>query len=257
MEKLSAEDYIIVITVSTFLILLTGIATVIYISISKRKEMNLIYKNIKQQQEFDAVILQTQMEIQEQTLKIISEEIHDNLGQMLSTSKLILSGIQINNPIDEAKIQSVQGYIGDVIVDLKNLSRSLNTDAIKQVGLIKAIEVQLEHLNKTDIKNHLSVTGNQEKLPAKTELVLFRMVQECLNNAIKHAKASNIYLEVCFYDEFITLKISDDGIGFTTDPLPSEGLGLRNMQNRVKVINGILNITSNNKGSTILITVHK
>lgn len=240
---------ILIFCVTVFLIL-------IFSHIYKRKQKH-ITETVELKNKFDATLLQTQIEIQEQTLKTISQEIHDNIGQILSLTKLTLSQVDVVKENNIEKLNTSKTLLNKAIIDLKDLSNSLNTDSIEAMGLLKAIEYEIELINKTGIIAELIVTGTIEKLNPKTELILFRMVQECLNNAIKHAKAKNIIIDAVYNNNSFELAIKDNGVGFDINKINSKGLGLKNMQTRVKVINATLHLSSSIDGTQILITIPK
>jgi two-component system, NarL family, sensor kinase len=239
----------------TSLFLLLGLFVLIFFWAYK-KNQNLKEKQIEK---LNKEILKTQLEIQEQTLKNISQEIHDNVGQVLSLAKLNL------NTMDIAKTEQLQGKIDNTlsqvskaINDLRDLSKSFNTDNITAIGLVRAIENELEMIKKTDfLKTEFENTGLRKKLEPQKELILFRIVQEALHNIIKHAVAKTVKVSVAYTEKELELQIEDDGHGFDLSPLNQEGetgfgLGLRNMQNRAKLIGAEFSMSSNTGEGTLV-----
>jgi two-component system, NarL family, sensor kinase len=196
-------------------------------------------------------LLRTQLEIQEQTLKNISQEIHDNIGQVLSLAKLNLNRMDPSKPNDlEEKIKDSKNLVGKAIQDLRDLSKTLNTDNIESIGLLKAIGYELDMIGKTGShQTDLKTKGNIIRLDAQKELILFRIVQEVLNNILKHADAGNISVQANYESRQLELVIDDDGNGFDLNPLndpdnQAAGLGIRNMHNRAKMIGADFSISS-------------
>jgi signal transduction histidine kinase len=257
METTSNNNFYSVLVLTSVLLLILGVATVIYIGIFKRKEMSLVDQNVQQKLAFEAEMLLTQIEIQEQTLKTISQEIHDNIGQVLILTRLNLSSITTDNEVLNEKINSSKQLLSKAIIDLKDISNSLNTDSIEAIGLLKAVTNEIEFINKNNIQATLTVGGNAVKLDPKKELILFRMVQECLTNAIKHSQAKKIEVLANYSNDFFELIIKDNGIGFNTEKVYSHGLGLKNMQNRIKFIEAKLSINSSYNGTEIKISIPK
>ena len=210
------------------------------------------------QTQFQQELLITQIEIQEQTLKTISEEIHDNVGQVLSLAKLNLN--TLDNAGDK-KIQDTKNLVAKAINDLRNLSRSIHGDRIAELGLKQSLEDELNILqNSGQFTTHLIVTGNAYKLPPQKEMVLFRIVQEALNNAVKYSKAKNITVQMDFGETQFCIAVLDDGDGFDMATLPATktGIGLTSMKNRAALIGGEYNLqTSSNNGTAISITLAK
>lgn len=212
----------------------------------------IIYKSEKQelQYKFQQTLLKSQLEIQEQTLKNISQEIHDNVGQVLTLAKLNLATTSVAEKAANEKIKTSQQLIGKAIQDLRDLSRSLNTDYVEEMGLIRSIEYELELLQKTgSIETEFSIDGKPLRLDKQKELILFRIVQEAIHNIIKHAEAKKISASIYFNHETVNILVKDNGIGFDLSPLNRSdnqtfGLGLRNMNNRATLIGAKFSITS-------------
>ena len=200
------------------------------------------------QTQFSQALLQTQLEIQEQTLKTISEEIHDNVGQVLSLAKLNLNTLEYNT---EQKLEDTKQLISKAINDLRDLSRSMHGDRIAELGLQQSLTDELQILqNSGEFETHLKTAGENYKLPPQKEMVIFRIVQEALNNAIKHAKAKNISLLLNYQPEVFVLTVQDDGIGFDSDKVQNKGIGLKSMQNRVQLIGGTCTLQSTPSNGT-------
>ncbi|MEO6541648.1 MAG: sensor histidine kinase, partial [Ferruginibacter sp.] len=191
---------------------------------------------------------------QEQTLKTISEEIHDNVGQVLSLAKLNLNTFE-SNP--EKKLIDTKHLISKAINDLRDLSRSMHGDRIAELGLHQSLvdELQILQNSGSEFETHFKISGEKYKLPQQHEMVLFRIVQEALNNAIKHAKAKNINLHLFYTPESFTLTVRDDGKGFDASVTQNKkGIGLKSMQNRARLIGATCIFQSSfNNGTSITI----
>ena len=142
--------------------------------LEKQNAMLLQEQSLKN--EYEETLLRTQLEIQEQTLKTISEEIHDNIGQALSLAKLKLNTLKYDQPdLLVEKINDSRDLVSKAIRDLRDLSRSLNTDSIASMGLVRAIEQELEIFRKTGFQTTLYTEGEIKKMPPQQELILFRI----------------------------------------------------------------------------------
>lgn len=232
------------------LLLLVAIFIPILI-IRHRQRQSDSNKSIEQlQSKFQQELLQAQLEIQEQTLKNISQEIHDNIGQVLSLTKLNLNRIDVDKTEDlKEKIKDSKDLVSKAIHDLRDLSKSLNTDNIAAMGLLRTIGYELEMIRKTGFQTLLEVTGNEIKMEPQKELILFRIVQETLNNIIKHAEAKTITVIMAYHPDKLELQVKDDGRGVDLSPLNEKaegdfGLGIRNMHNRAKLIGADFNMSS-------------
>lgn len=235
------------------------------IIISVVRYNNRLSKHLQETQllqtQFSQTLLQTQLEIQEQTLKNISQEIHDNIGQVLSLAKLNINTMSgASTEVLEEKISTSKELISKAIQDLRDLSRSLNTDYIIEVGLLRAVEYEMELMNKAGVcTTQLTTHGSSYRLDANKELIIFRIVQEVFHNIIKHAHAKHITTSVHFTPTIFEMVITDDGIGFDASTITHQtgkGLGLSNMHNRATLIGGQFHLTSTlQQGTTVVIAL--
>ena len=241
-RNISLAISIIAVVLAAFIVLLAYLFT-------NRKNKLISEKKLMQTQ-FQQSLLQTQLEIQEQTLKNISEEIHDNVGQVLSLAKLNLFTFENTS---EPKLQDTKNLVSKAINDLRNLSRSMHGDIIAQLGLQQSIANELAIIKNTrQFITKLNFSGKAYKLDPQKEMVLFRIVQEALNNSIKYSKAKNISVGLNYESTCFLLTITDDGTGF--DTLNTTGIGLKSMQNRSALIGAVFSLDSQpGTGTTISI----
>ncbi|MGF2411976.1 sensor histidine kinase [Ferruginibacter sp.] len=199
--------------------------------------------------QFEQELLQTQLEIQEQTLKTISQEIHDNIGQVLSLAKLNLNTLPNTN---EPKIQETKNLVSKAINDLRNLSHSLHGDIIAELGLQESIANELKIIEGTRaFETELQISGAPFKLDPQKEMVLFRIVQEALNNCIKYSGTKKITIQMQYLPQLFILQVQDEGKGF--DATKNIGIGLKSMLNRAQLIGGIFNLQSTEGKGTLII----
>jgi two-component system NarL family sensor kinase len=256
-----------IIILGTIVFLILGVFIVSFIFLYRYRKNKMLFEKEQMEINFQQELLRTQLEIQEQTLKNISQEIHDNIGQLLSLAKLNLATTDIEQKeMVQQKIHDSHHLISKAIQDLRDLSRSLNTDYVSEMGLLRSIEYEVEMIQKTGIiKTELEVTGQVYKLNPQKELILFRIVQETLNNIIKHSKANVISICIIYNPAYINLKITDNGHGFDLQPLNNPdsyqetfGLGIRNMHNRAKLIGADFRVNSIiGKGTEVIIQSFK
>jgi signal transduction histidine kinase len=256
MDQIISKEVTLIVLICIFL-LIVGVGIVILILIYQKKQLQYLRDKEQLKVTFEKEILESRLEIQEQTFKNISQEIHDNIGQVLSLAKLNINTMDGNNPGDlHEKIQDSRDLITKAIQDLRDLSKSMNTDFITEIGLVKAVEYEMELLKKVKTYHTtLRIEGHPLRLSAQHELILFRIFQEVVNNIIKHAKASEIAIQLCFEHHRLEFEISDNGQGFISpsgheNAPPSDGLGIRNMQNRARLIGADFIIDSTLGGGT-------
>lgn len=176
----------------------------------------------------------------------IGEELHDNVNQLLAASQLYLNH-SLTQPVDnrESIIKSMD-YISSAIDELRKLSHALvGPTHDKTMGLIDLLEKLNNDISLVkDIKIHfLHSTYYEEESEMGLKLVIYRIIQEQLNNILKYAGASEIEIELKKEKDFLTVSIKDNGIGFDTS-LNSKGIGLKNIKHRADLFNGIVQIIS-------------
>ncbi|HUQ97435.1 MAG TPA: 7TM diverse intracellular signaling domain-containing protein, partial [Chitinophagaceae bacterium] len=216
----------------------------------ERHERNLYLKEKEDlKYSFDKLLLESKFEIQEQTLKNISQEIHDNIGQVLTLVKVNLTNIDPGQtPLLENQLTDSRELVGKAIRDLRNLSKSLNTDYVMDMGLVKSIEYELEQIKKLGgYKTALKMDGDIYRIEPQRELILFRIYQEIVNNIIKHAAASSISVVLEYQPALFVLSVSDNGKGFDVQAVMNrsegKGMGIRNMYSRAALIGAGFDIT--------------
>ena len=248
---------------SQITLLLSLIIVLITLSVSlfliyRAHQKNIISKKLaeKQKDQFKAVI-----EAQDEERKRIASELHDSVGQMLSVIKLNVSDFEDNISIekeDNEMLQKTLQYIDDTCNEVRSISHNLMPGALIRFGLTSAIKELIRKIN-TSRKISFNFTSNQidERISEKVELALYRMVQEILNNAIKHSKADQITIDLNKIDQSYILNISDNGVGFDSTLIDtSKGIGWKNINSRLSFINGTIDIQSKiGSGTSITISV--
>lgn len=231
------------------LILLCFIISFLFLYKNRQNRHQLEMEKVKEQ--YNQEILKTQLEIKEQTLRNISEELHDNFGQVLSLVILNLSAIDFSEPDQaEAKVEAVTQLVIKVIADLRNLSKTLDPENISKFGLPSVIRFESDMLEKTGLyKVAFTVDGSERKLELSKEIIVYRIVQETLNNIIKHARTNSVTIALRYRDDRLDIEIADNGRGFdlsrVDDPdFHNRGSGLYNMRKRSELINASLDIQS-------------
>lgn len=184
--------------------------------------------------------LNSLLEGQEQERKRLAREIHDGIGPILSTVKMTLANIEgdLEN-IDRdlaAKFRKSYGLIDEAADDLRSISHNLMPKVLSDFGLVEALETLSEKINET---KSLSVefinAGIDERLDEITELGLYRISQELINNTLKHAQASLITIQLIKRPESIRLMYEDNGKGFNPDNI-TKGIGLANIEYRAEAL---------------------
>jgi len=254
MNSSAHQKFVFYIIAGTILFLtLSFFVTFIAITLLKRRQIHA--KELAElKHSYDKTLLNSQLEIQEQTLRHISEEIHDNIGQVLSLAKLHLNTLPAPvNPENQEGITHTKELVSQALADLRDLSKSFNTDRVNEMGLEENVRHELEMLQKTRLyQTNLRINGKFYTIPLQTQTILFRMVQEAINNIIKHAKATEVEIIMDYEPTEFCLFIGDNGVGIHHNgkPTTKNGIGLKNMQNRSGVIGASFEIAAGENGGT-------
>lgn len=212
---------------------------------------------LEMEKQYHEELLQSQLETQEYSFNQISQELHDNIGQLLSSTKLLLgiAAMEMQNVPDTLK--TAEQTVGKAIVDLRSLSKSLNKEWLHQFNLIENLEAEKDRIN-TARNIEVKLISQYEKLPLEPEaqVMLFRVVQEALQNSIKHAFPKHIIIQIKNTDEHFELSIEDDGRGFDIELAKKESLGLRNMEHRTQLLGATIEWKlAETKGTIIIIKI--
>lgn len=243
-----------------WLILISSIAT---IGLLLFRQQRLKSRQQKEHARLENELLQEQsnFKIQEQRLEI-SRELHDSVGSQLTFIISILDNLK-NAPVKlenaiEKKIDNLSGYANNSISELRDTIWALNTDNLtiseletRILNFVKDASESVETIN-FNFKNN-SVTNFQ--LTSKQGINLFRVVQEAVNNAVKHSKASQINIILDENENQLSMKIQDNGKGFDYEEKRKKSYGLTNLQNRIKELNGDFEVITNDAGTTINCTI--
>lgn len=259
MHKNQEIYFVTIIGIILGLLLVGFIVTILFLYQRRQKRQEQEMDKLKDIYEREA--LRSQLEIQESTLKTISQELHDNIGQMLSVVKLSLSILPIEKEhLAYEPIQNSQQMLNKTIYDLSDLTKSLHTDRITQVGLVESIRVELAGIKRAGIiKVQFHQEGTEMQFNEQKAIFLFRIFQESLNNILKHSRATEVIVNLEYLDDFFTLEIIDNGIGFNVtekreSTASTSGVGLKSLFNRARLIGADISINSEpSKGTTVFI----
>lgn len=242
---------LVIFSIIVFLLVIVGFVIIFYV-FQKRKTQLLIEK-AQEKQRYENELSKTQTEIQEQILKNISWELHDNVGQLLSVAKMQLNMLstQIEDS-NRARLVELSDVIGKSLQDIRLLSRTLNHEVLHDMGLKKALKLELQRFNRLKFLNAtLEVDGEEQDINEKDEIIIFRIFQEFFSNVVRHSKAQHLNVKLNFNGESLTLLAEDDGIGFNIAD-KKKGIGLINMESRASLINSKYSLASElGKGTQI------
>jgi len=250
------NNLVIIFTVTLLIVVLTMIF--VYV-IFLRKKTTLLIKQKEKDMRFEKELATSQIEMKEQTLNYIGQELHDDLGQKLSVVRLRQN--QLINKLkntEKEELNELNELLGECIQDIRNLSKTLITEQIIHFGLAESIEREVRRIQKLGLLKIEFITEKHDiDISSKHGLILFRIIQESINNILKHSRAKNVFIQLKDNHEILCINISDNGKGFNTH-LMKDGSGLKNMELRAKLIHAEFSIESElNKGTETSITYYK
>lgn len=250
----ASERYMLVYMIAV-LVIITALVIVFFVVFQKRKNKLLLDK-IEQQRAFEEEIVKAQTEAQEQTLKNIGWELHDNVGQLLSFASMQLSilKMQVSSDVKD-KFKDTTEALSNGLKEVRALSKTLNNDVILNIGFEKSITNELERLKRMKFTSaELKITGDKVDFNDKNhEIIVFRILQEFLSNSVKYSKAKNLNIILEYTPKTIIITAKDDGKGFNMDKV-EKGSGLINMKSRAELIGANLKLTSQpNKGVVLVL----
>ncbi len=224
-----------------------------------------IINDVTRLKEMETGSIQSIIAGQENERRRIGREIHDGIGPLLSYSKLELDAfldeyVEQNKDIPDEKLMNIRSTLDTITNDLRNLSHHLVPRLLEEFGLFSAFNSLTTRLNNS-MKSKVEFYCNfnsQTRFDKDLELNLYRCGQELVNNTVKHAKASEILVQVIKHEHSIVLMVEDDGVGFEQNAknMDNYGIGLTNIQTRVRTLNGEFIIESlENRGTTASIEI--
>jgi signal transduction histidine kinase len=246
---------VIVVGVTVFFALVgTIVITMLYY---QKKKFQHIDEKRTMAENYQKQLLQSRLEMQEETFSNISREIHDNVGQLLSLAKVQLNIAQLHDKTDMALLDDIKANVGQAMTDLRDIAKSLNSERLQQIPLSQAVEQELQRIGRNGVILCTSnIKGNENPLPEQHKIIVFRIIQECLQNILKHSGADQICIDFDFSNDALQISIRDNGIGFEVQKASQVGLGINNITHRASLIGGKAEIESAvGKGTTITLTI--
>lgn len=240
-------EYLLVIILFNIFLVAFIVAVILFVVQYKNKKKESINQLQQQRVLHQKELLATQIEIQTQTMQHIGREIHDNVGQKLTLASLYTQQLAFENKalLINDKITGIGELINEALEELRHISKSLTDNHIDTNDISTLLK---EEFSKIEVlkKYKLNLTIDFESIPLnyQTKSLLLRVVQEFIQNSIKHAACKTISATLAKNENQLTLTLSDDGKGFNPEKLVSKGIGLSNMKKRIALIGGNYHMAS-------------
>jgi two-component system, NarL family, sensor kinase len=252
MEK--SEIIVIIFFTSAILVLVCTFLLLVLIW-HRRKTNKYIAESQIMQEQYQKQLLVAKLEIQEQTLNNISGELHDNVGQILSLATIQLNILEVSRGLDRNDLQDIRESVGNAIGVLRDIAKSLSTERIRGFNLAACIEEEINRIRRSGILNGiLTIEGTEQPFDDEKKIILFRIIQECIQNILKHSGAREVGILMNYETIGLFVKVTDNGRGFSVDDAfyKRPGLGLQNILKRAELVGGKADFSSVPGGGTIV-----
>ena len=216
---------------------------------SRMKQKYLLQQAVITEKEkgLKAIFMATENERQR-----ISKDLHDGVGQHLSSVKMQLESLTIRDERINVKKQHIIKNLGEAAQEIRQISHKMMPRSLEEVGLVPSLEdLFSKTFTQTSIKCSFEYNNVEQRYPKDVEISLYRIVQELLNNIIKHSHANNVAVQLYTINKKLIMTVEDDGIGFDVK-VKSSGHGLLNIKSRIETLNGNFECESVENTQTVI-----
>jgi signal transduction histidine kinase len=257
MQKEKQGIIVAILTVSMFVFLFGVITFLLAVKYARRKRKLLIEKEM---QEFFSrqSVMKAELEMQDHTFRLVSQDIHDNVGQLLSLIKLNLNILAFDQ-MQNQTFHNLKELVSTAIVELRDLGAGYYAERLAEKGLLPAIKHQLRHLEHTGMFT-TSFYSDMDDVPIDKNKIIFlyRMVQEVLNNVMKHSGANHVKVAIFKNEASVHVIIEDNGRGFKQTAADfTPGIGLSSIRQRACMIDTEVYVNSELGSGTVVTIVFK
>ncbi|MBA2613624.1 MAG: sensor histidine kinase [Bacteroidetes bacterium] len=257
-EKQNFIKNIIIVSIVLLLVLLFIIASVFY----RKKQIEqkaAVQEELARQKDIRS---RSVIEAEEKERIRIAKDLHDGVGQLLSAAKLNLSSLESKLDIQDKEQQLIfknaMGLVDDSVKEVRSVSHNMMPNTLLKLGLASAVKEFITKIQgMPNLRVNLEIVGMDHRMEQEKETVLYRVIQEVVANIIKHAKASELTLQLIRHEKELSIVIEDNGVGFDTSKLNSfNGIGLKNIISRIEFVNGSVHFDSTvGKGTNVIIEI--
>lgn len=243
------------IIIASVVFALVGGFVVAYLLYFKKRKSSLLQEQEHMKEAFRKELLLAQVEMQESTFLAVGRELHDNIGQLLGTAKMLV-GVSQRNPSAAADtLRTTDETLSQAIYELRSLSKTLNKEWLEQFNFKENLQTEINRIRSVGtISILLSDRTRELTLSPEQQTILFRIVQEALQNAIRHALARTISIALESNSGTLHITISDDGTGFRKQG-SSDGVGIIHMKQRAALLHADIRWQSSGDGTTVTLKI--
>ncbi|MFN8243654.1 MAG: sensor histidine kinase [Ferruginibacter sp.] len=223
----------------------------------KLKQEKRLQQEVMKQQDIATKAI---ISAEENERRRIAADLHDGVGQMMSAAKMNLSAfeneISFKDESQKISFEKVISLVDESCKEIRSVSHQMMPNALLKSGLANAVKEFIDKIDNRVLKINLHTEGLNERLDSNVETVLYRVIQECVNNVIKHSGANNLDISLIKDSDGIAATVEDNGRGFdSSDKQKFEGIGLKNIRSRVEFLKGTVDFDSA-PGKGTLVAIH-
>lgn len=214
-------------------------------------------RQLAMKQEQDIALLKALVTGEEKERSRVARELHDGLGGVLAAAQMHLSTLSAEQVNDKQKLVQTEKLISSAADETRRIAHNMLPETLLRLGLDEALKEYSRTITDSKLLEvEYESMGIDSRLEASSELAIYRIIQELVNNIIKHAKASHALIQLHQHNNTLSITIEDNGHGFDTKASQKDGIGLANIKSRINFLNGSLNIKSDReKGTSVYIEI--
>ncbi|MBN9295820.1 MAG: hypothetical protein J0I41_02365 [Filimonas sp.] len=237
--QVQAQDIVFLVILTTCIFLIAAFFLFGYVVLYNKKKRKHFEEKEHMQQAFNQQLSQSRMEVQEATMSSLGKELHDNVCQLLSSSKLLIAFSMRNLQEIPPTLKTADETISQAITSIRSLSKSLDKEWLEQFNLIENLHTEIDRVNATSTARVFFSCPENLSLKTDQQIMLFRIIQEGMQNALKHAGATDINITLSETPEHVMAAIADNGKGFNHNGENNKkGSGLLNIRSRTNLLGG-------------------
>ena len=247
-----------IIIIGMLVIFSLALSVIVFFIIYQKRLLAQQKKHQKLESDYQKELLKTSISSQEEERSRIAKELHDDVGAMLTTTKLYFGQISPQLPAKELEEITVKmsGFFDDMIQSIRSISQDLRPVILEKLGLIEAIHSLVQTIQDSGKMKVIFKNNTTQSISKSKELNLYRIIQELITNTLKHALASVIQLELKNENNSLVILYEDNGKGLNKKNLIlKRGLGLKNIESRLSILSGNIYFIEGNSGMKVKIVI--
>ncbi len=246
-----------VIIIGMVMFFVLALAVILFFIVYQKRLLAQQKKHRQIEADYQRELLAVAIESEEKERTRIGKELHDDVGALLTTTKLYLSQVSSElSPEELTKTTDKMRSLFDTMIQgVRNISQDLRPVILEKLGLMEAIDNLVQTVNDTGKIKAKFVDFSTSSIAKANELNIYRIIQELINNTLKHAVASNLSITISNTGKTLKIVYEDDGIGLQQEYLNQKGIGLKNIESRLSVVEGTMNFSSQKSGMKATINI--